>query len=208
MREDKFLFFVGLAFFILFLSGCVSVSDSPSPRKYMPHAISKDKLTQKLELKSNTIIGVGPIRVPEYLDRPQIVTQDKNNLTHFAQFDRWAEPIDTALTRVIDENLSAMLVNADVMKFSWSIFIPVKYQVAADIIQLENNLEGNLRMVVQWNVFDLDKKELVFTKRSEITQPIQPPDYFGLSEALSQACIKLSYEMAAEVAVLVNGGGV
>ena len=39
------------------------------------------------------VIGVGPITLPKYLDRPQIVSRASRNQLALGEFDRWAEPL-------------------------------------------------------------------------------------------------------------------
>lgn len=194
-RLRYFLFLFCLAFTV-FLSGCVSPSESPSPRFYTLQPADKDKITQRFDTAANTVIGVGPVKIPGYMNRPQIVTRDKNKMLKFAQFDRWAESLDTALTRLINENLTIMLPQATIELFPWNLLIPLRYQVIADIIKIESQLDGDLILVAQWSIIDLDKKTAVFTKRSEFLQPINPHNYAGLAEALSIACTALSSQIA------------
>lgn len=194
---------LGIAIFALLFGGCMSISDSPVPRQYMPHSLT-GKDIQKFDYASKGIIGIGPVRIPEYLNRPQMVTRAKDNLLTFAQFDRWAEPLDSTILRLLDEDITAMLPGSETVKFSWSILVPVKYQATVDIIQMESDLDNNLKLVSRWTIFDLESKELIFTKRSEISSPIEPHDYSGMSSALSNVAADLSREMAQELSVLAE----
>jgi uncharacterized lipoprotein YmbA len=54
-------------------------------------------------------IGVGPIKLPEHLDRPQIVTRTSRNELKLAEFDRWAGSLADDFSRVLAENLSILL---------------------------------------------------------------------------------------------------
>jgi uncharacterized lipoprotein YmbA len=73
----------------LALIGCMSVPNSPTPRFYMLQAVNENQVSKKTNIASDVVIGVGPVKIPEYQDRPQIVTQDKEEMLKFAQFDRW-----------------------------------------------------------------------------------------------------------------------
>jgi len=198
---------LSIAVFALALNGCISIADSPVPRQYMPHSLAAQE-TNKFDYPSKGIIGIGPVRIPEYLNRPQMVIREKNNLYTFSQFDRWAEPLDTVILRLLDDGVSTMLVNADTVKFSWSILVPVKYQVTVDVIQMESELDGDLRLSARWNIFDLESKSLIFTKRSEIVTPITPHDYFGMSNALSSTVQALSAEVAGELSGIAKKAAV
>src|SRR5919109_1073251 len=64
-------------------------------------------------------IGVGPVTLPRYLDRPQIVTQTSPYELKLAEFDRWAEALDINFSRVLAENLSLLLPTARVVLAPW-----------------------------------------------------------------------------------------
>lgn len=193
MVKNKFAYGMFLIF-VLVLGGCVSVSSSPSARFYTLGAIV-DQANSKLETKG-LIIGVGPVKIPEYLNRPQIVTVNKDKTLSFSEFNRWAEPLDFALERILNEDLSVMLRGATVEMFPWDLAVPVKYQVIANAIRLDNEFNEKLIFVVQWSIIDLEKKHAIFTKRSEFIQPINPHNYYGLADALSKSVALLSKEIA------------
>jgi len=206
MRENKFkcYYFIICMVFVLFSEGCVSVSNSPNPRFYTLYAPDKEKPSQEFNIPENTIIGIGPLRIPEYLNRPQIVTNNKDKTISFDEFNRWAESLDFSLARLINNNLALMLKNASFQIFPWDMALSVKYQVIADVIQLENNRNQDLLFAVQWSIIDLEKRRAVFTKRSEFRKDISPQNYYGLTEALSEATMSLSKEIAQELVSLAK----
>jgi uncharacterized lipoprotein YmbA len=184
---------------ILTQAGCLSVPDSPSPRLYMPHSLDKAQAVQKFDFPAGVIIGVGPVKIPEYLNRPQMITRQKDNLVSLAQFDRWAEPLDLAMLRLLTENLAIFLPEASIVKFNWNIYTPVKYQLTVDVIEMEANLDKDFLLLVRWSVFDLETKGIIMTKRAEIIQPVEPHNYFGFCEALSLSYITLSRQIVEEL---------
>lgn len=195
------LFCVILAFL---LSGCISVNESINPRFYMLRPIDKNKEVQTFDIQPNVIVGVGPVKIPEYLDRPQIVTQDKSGMLRFAQFDRWGELLSSRLAQVITINLTKMLPGANFQTFPADFFMPLKYQLTFDVFQLESDLDKDLFLVVQWSIKDAYRKQVLFTKKSEFRRPINPHNYTGLTEALSVACGSLSAEIAQALSMQVK----
>jgi len=188
----------------LALSGCVSVGNTPASRFYMLHAADKSQVSEKFEIPPEINIAIGPVKIPEYQNRPQIVTVDKNRMLNFAQFDRWGETLDVGLARVILEDLTTMLPGASIRMFPCNYNIPVKYQVLLDVVQMENKLDQDLVFVAQWSIIQLDPKEMVFSKRSEFHQPINPHDYTGLVEAMSSVCLSLSQEIAGSLVASIG----
>ncbi|MFH1889167.1 MAG: PqiC family protein [Candidatus Omnitrophota bacterium] len=204
MRENgiKYCMVSMLLAFGLVSGGCMSIPNSPTPRFYTLRPIDKGEAGTKLNIAFDIIIGVGPVRIPEYLNRPQIVTQDKNRMLKFSEFDRWGEPLDLALTRLIATNFTVMITGGNIEIYPWNLVIPVTYQVVADIVQLESELNKDLFIALQWSIFDVQNTKMLLTKRSEFSKPINPHNYAGMVQALSDVCVSLSSEMAREVATL------
>lgn len=186
----------------LVLSGCISVPNSPTPRFYALQAVDENQVSKKIDIASDVLIGVGPVKIPEYQDRPQIVTQGKEKMLKFAQFDRWGESLDLGVARLIGEDLTVMLPGAKFTLYPWNLSIPVKYQVVVEIVQLDSELDKDLFLVAQWLVIDAQNSKTMIIKRSEFRQPIIPQNYSGLAKALSTACASLSSEIAEVLATL------
>ena len=191
----------------LALGGCMAISKSPSSRFYALQTMDASQAGEKLNIPSSVIIGIGPVKVPEYLNRPQIVTQDTNNLITFAEFDRWGEPLDLALLRLVSANLSVMLPDATLEICPWNLAIPVKYQVILDVVRLESRLDKDVALTVQWSVIDLENKKMMLIKKSEFSQPIEPHNYSGLAKTLSMECASLSGEIAKTLSALLTQPG-
>ncbi len=198
MKKVSLGFNTGLAGLVLVLAlgGCMAISKSPTPRFYALQALDQNYAGEKFKIPPSVIIGIGPVKVPEYLNRPQIVTQDSSNMITFAQFDCWAESLNFALMRLVTANLSVILPGATLEMSPWNLDIPVKYKVIVDVVRLESCLDKDLLLSAQWSVIDFESKKMVFTKRSEFNKPVEPRNYSGLARTLSMECALLSGEIA------------
>jgi len=203
MKNRNLLIATGL-FFALALGGCVSVSGSPNSRFYMLKAVDASTVGTKFDITSDVIIVVGPVKIPEYQYRPQIVTQDKDGMLNFAQFDRWGETLDIGMARVIMQDLKTMLPQANFELFPCNSAIEAKYRVVMDVVQLQSRLDKDLFIAVQWLLIDAKTDKMLLIKRSEFHQPIEPENYAGLVKALSTACASLSKDIAEAVSVLAK----
>jgi len=193
----------GAACFAFLLSGCISLPNSPispTPRFYMLSAIDKNQVSKKINIAPGVIIGVGPVKLPEYLDRPQMVTKNKEGVLKFDEFDRWGESLDPGLARLIREDLAVLLPSAKFTLYPWSSSMAVKYQVLLEIVQLDSELDKDMYLVVQWTVIDAQGPKTLMIKRSEFRQPINPQNYSGMAKALSAACSSLSVQIAEALA--------
>jgi uncharacterized lipoprotein YmbA len=54
-------------------------------------------------------VAIGPLNLPEMLDRPQIVTRISPNQVTFSESERWAEPLKNAIPRLLAEQLTQRL---------------------------------------------------------------------------------------------------
>jgi uncharacterized lipoprotein YmbA len=96
-----------LGLFVVILSGCAS---SPPSKFYQLGALNGQAVeTRNASHQGSEVVSVGPLRIPDYLDRPQIVTRSGNNELKLAEFDRWAGSIENDIIRVLAEDISAQL---------------------------------------------------------------------------------------------------
>jgi len=196
---------LGSACFALTLGGCISLPNSPispNPRFYMLSAINQPEVSKKINITPGVIIGVGPVKLPEYLNRPQMVTKDSHGILKFDEFDRWGESLDLGIARLIREDLTVMLPGAKLTLYPWNPSMAVKYQVNAEVVQLDSELDGDMVFVVQWVIIDAQNSKTVMIKRSEFRIPIMPQNYSGLVKTLNQACASLSSQITRGLATL------
>ncbi|MDD3087938.1 MAG: PqiC family protein [Candidatus Omnitrophica bacterium] len=198
MKKVSF-YFILLPSLILILNGCVSIGRSPSPRFYRLTSIGQEFPEVDSKMKSGAVVGIGPIKIPEYLNRPQIATVNKNRMITFAQFDRWGEPLDLSILRVLSENLASSMTGVDIEMYPWNMLMPVRLQVVLDVVQIDVELEKDLIFVVRWSVLDLKNKSLVLSKRTVLKEPVKPSNYSGVAAALSSVLGRLGNEIIQEL---------
>ena len=141
-------------------------------------------------------IGIGPVRLPEYLNRPQIVTRTGKHKINIAEFDRWAGPLDAAFSRVLAENLSILLSTDKVFTYPWNTSRHPDYQIPIEIIQLDGSIPGDANLMVRWSLLREGKETRIILKRFRGGKPIAGQGYSGLVSAMSLAIVDLSREIA------------
>jgi hypothetical protein len=142
------------------------------------------------------VIGVGPIHIPKYLDRPQIVTRATEQRLQLGEFDRWAEPLESAFPRVLVENLSRILATEEVTLWPSANRPMVTQRLAVEVIRFDGTPDGAAALVARWTVLGKDGNEIVPPTRSEFVIPSPSPGYEGMAKALSQAVERLSHDVA------------
>ena len=66
-----------------------------------------------------TGIGVGPVTLAEYIDRPNLVIAESPNQLAVAENHRWAGDLSASITRVTAANLGRRLNTGNVQTYPW-----------------------------------------------------------------------------------------
>ncbi len=189
-----------LGVLLVILFGCASSSPS---RFYLinPMDVNNPEMKPSADDRCPSI-GVGPIRIPDYLDRPQIVTQGAAGEIALAEFDRWGEPVKYNLIRVFAKNLSILLCTHTVAFFPWRGEIPIDYRIEMEILHLNGSLGGNVTLEAWWMILSGDGKRMLVSKKSKFIEPTAGQNYQALVSAQSRNLEALSRDIAAAIKIL------
>jgi uncharacterized lipoprotein YmbA len=198
------LFWLPLASGIVVLEGCSLSRQSPSTRLYVLTALPQSERALQRVPTSDGAIGVGPVTLPQYTNRPQIVTGNSSAELGRAAFDQWAEPLDGNFARILAENLSLLLATEQVVVFPWLGPMPIAYQVIVEVTQFLGELGGQVSLDARWSVVSKNGKEVLVTKRASFTASVGGQDYQALVAALSRTVAALSRDIAATIATLAS----
>jgi len=175
---------------LLTAAGC---STTPPPNFYQ---LQEPASTQLSGVERGMAIGLGPINMASYLDRPQIVTWKTEHQLGLSEFNRWAEPLKESITRVIGVNLSKMLETTRVYGIPRrGRTIPLEFRVEIDIPRFDGTMGGDALLVARWTLYDRDDKDLL-TKVSIIKEPSGGEGYDKLIAAQNRTLQNLSREIA------------
>lgn len=145
-------------------------------------------------------VGVGPLYLPQALDRPQIVTRAADNRLDLAEFHRWGGSLAGDALAVLTANLSALLGSDRVVAHPWARFIEPEYRVPVEIHRLDGRLGGEVALAATWAVHRKGEAAPRVVRKSVLAEPASGPDYADLVAAHSRALAALSREIAAELA--------
>jgi len=146
-------------------------------------------------------IFVASVELPRYLDRPEVIRRVAPRRLSPAPFDRWAEPLDDASSRVLAEELARRLASERVVAYPAEPRFQVTYQVVVDIDQFDGEEGGELHLVGRWGVLDGIGGPVLAGSRVEITEDAGE-DVAGLVEAHSRALSDLAARIADAIGAL------
>lgn len=150
-----------------------------------------------------TRLLVGPVALPEYLNRSQMALREDGNRLHLSDRHRWAEPLERNITRVLAQNLAQLLPGCDVRPFAGSSGAqPTADRVAVTILEFEGRDGGVAVLRAQWRITpastEIGKSAVV--RETFYEQTFNQRDYQSLAAALSELLGQLSRDIAATLA--------
>jgi hypothetical protein len=141
-------------------------------------------------------IGLGPINLPPYLDRQEVVTRAAPNRLELSKDERWGESLQNGFTSVMARDLGAEAGTRRVILFPWYSTVHIDLQVQIDVYHFETDGNGNAQLSAKWTIFDSTGKNILYTAESNLTEPSKPGDTTAAAAALSRAVGDLSGQIA------------
>ena len=175
---------------------CACATSAPSKFYVLTPLPAADSPRSTERRADHPALGVGPIKLPAYLDRSEIVTRSGQNALKLAEFDRWGEPITDTFMRVLAANLALLLNTNQVSLFPWARYVPVDYQVAVEVDRFDVGADGKAVLVARWYVLGGEEGKVLRSGSNVITEPSPTNDYAGIVAAMSRAVAQLAHEIA------------
>ena len=174
------------------LGGCAR--DAAPVRFYLLAAVAPPAASAARDDRPGTI-GVGPVRLPSYLDRLDIVTRRGAEEIDLDDQHRWGEPLADCVPRTIADNLTALMPSERIALFPWVPTRSIQYQVVVDVARFDGPLAGPVVLDARWRVIGADRRDVV-DRRFTISEPTGAATYPAMVAAMSRALGGLSREIA------------
>jgi uncharacterized lipoprotein YmbA len=142
-------------------------------------------------------VGIGPIELPGYLDRTQIVVRLSDNQITLSDSDRWAEPFAANLHRTLVDNLGSLLPGAAFVDYPWYAAEAPDHAVAITFSRFEADASGVVVLEAVWVMTSSGTRADRRTTRIE--EAAGAPDREAAVAAQSRALARLCEEIAAGV---------
>jgi len=146
-------------------------------------------------------LGVGPIKFPDYLKRPGVVTRASSDRLLVSDEKRWGEPLDRNFESVLCQNLSQILGTEKIITYPWYSDTHIDYQVEVRVFRFEATADGRSQMAAVWTIRDGHDGHELATGESNASSPLPGGDLVG-SAALSQDLGQLSSQIGQRIVEL------
>jgi uncharacterized lipoprotein YmbA len=195
---------VGL--FLLFFTGCLGAKGPSQQTKFyaLNSLYSLEKKETTVANMPNVTIGVGPVDLPKYINRPHIVTRAIQNEIQIEEFERWAEPIDSNFFRVLADNLSILLQTDNIVSFPAKRSTKVDYQVAVTVTRFDGVVGENALLRARRSIYGENGEKKLISKHSVYKQPVNGEELKDLVSAQSLTLAHFSYDIAQAIASFEN----
>jgi len=185
-------------FFIVFL--LAACSTTPAVRYYTLNPFSEMQSDITQAVSGDTLaIGVGPVELPKFLDRPQIVTRKSQNRVEVSEFHRWAGSFSEDFLRVLAKNISMLLPADRVAAYPWTDQFSPTYSIQLIVEQFDGRFGGQVVLNVTWCVWNQKDTNQAIFKHTRINEPVSAGDYDALVAAQSRAIGTLSRAIVDEI---------
>ena len=140
-------------------------------------------------------VSVGPVAIPDLVDRPDLVVRAGPNRVLIADQDRWGEPLREAVPRVLAANLQRHLGPRYAVTDGRPASAAVR--VAVDIRHFDAVAGGEVTVHADWSLRPGKGPERL--GQSRISAPVAESGYTGIAAAFSRALDELAAEIAAAI---------
>jgi uncharacterized protein len=132
-----------LASLLVLAAGCAGSGDGTRLYVLSP-------TTGAASAPTDIAVMVVAVRLPQYLDRPQLVTRAGGHRLQIAEFDQWAGDLREDLTRVLADNLSRALGSTRVVAVPQVLRTPATFRVQVELLAFERMEDGRVRLAARW----------------------------------------------------------
>lgn len=187
-----------LLFFII-ISSLTACSNSSSgnnniggTRFYTLNSPSQNTLS-----KGNLRIGVGPIEIPQLINRPQIVSRKNETEIIMSESHQWGGSHKEEVLQTIIDNLSSLLKTENIEQYPWKFTFKPNYQVRINIERFDGELGKNAVLKARWRLIKNNKEVLV--KRVRLNTKVKDSSYSEYIKSLNVLLNIFSQQIAKQI---------
>jgi uncharacterized lipoprotein YmbA len=183
-----------VTFCLVILAGCGS---SPPVHYY---ALETMDTRLAVDAEGSPILAAGAFRMPEYLNRSQMVMQGPGAEIIVDDFNRWAEPLDDSIHRVLASNLDVLLESVVVVGYPSSAVLDIDYRLTGRFERFNANQDGLVVLDAQWGIADSTGAMRLSPRRVRFeSQATKPNDPGSIAQAMSDVLAQFCRDIAGEI---------
>jgi uncharacterized protein len=183
--------------------GCVSLKRTPEARFFALRATAEAP-PPAAPAATTGLVGILPVVLPGYLERPQVVTWAGPGEVRIDEFLRWAEPLDLAVSRVVEENLGTLLPGSRVVRAPWSASTLLRCRVRLDLSRFGPQPGGEVDLAGRWALLPGRGERPLVSRPVELRRGPRSPGTTTDPNASVETMSELLGELSREIATAVG----
>lgn len=141
------------------------------------------------------IIVIGPVTLPDLVDRPQLVLRTSDNQVSISDTHRWAQSLKRAVAQAVAENLAREINPSRVQLLGQSLSDEADLRIAIDILRFESTLGVQTTIEAKWTVRAKNASK-PFSAQRKVHETVTGNTHADLIAAHSRAITQLSHAIA------------
>lgn len=139
-------------------------------------------------------VGLGPVSIPDYINRPELVFQSGPNRFEVPANQRWMGSLEENITEVLASNLSRRLAG-DAVRINPGPGASPEVSVAVEIRRFHAVSGGDAVLEAAWHL----SGSATGTHRAALREPLEQEGYDGVVAAESRLLARLADAIAASL---------
>lgn len=131
------------------LTACGS---APKERFYTLDSISPVAAGNAAGSNASYRVAIGPVKVPDTVDRPQLVVRRSPNRVDVLEQHRWAEPLRTEIARVLAADIGIRLNQAQVTTYNDYAGRNPDYRILIDVERFDGTPGDAVTVQAVWTI--------------------------------------------------------
>jgi len=155
---------------------------------------------------TDATLAIGPVEIPDYIYRQQIVTRTGANELVVGEFDRWGSSLDSEISGSLVATLRDRLASQQITVASWRSAIlsgvGATYRAAVSVSRFDGIPGQSVVLQGRWELVALSggKEESLGVRETTVTEKIDDASYDALVAAMQRALVRFGQQMADNVA--------
>jgi uncharacterized lipoprotein YmbA len=179
--------------FVLLMGGCSSTQDSF-------FLLTADGRPASAGTAGGKVVGLGPVDLPDYIDRAELVFQSDTNRFQVPPDQRWAGDLRENVTDVLAINLGRRLKGTTVHAHPWNEEIALRFSIPVTIRQFHAVSGGDAILDVRWEILEGASGKVLGRGSEVFAEGLSEEGYDGVVAAESRLLAQLADALAAAVA--------
>ncbi|VAW68949.1 hypothetical protein MNBD_GAMMA09-1925 [hydrothermal vent metagenome] len=183
---------------VLIIVGLISIlvacGSSPKTHFYILNGEAGYDFSDRSD--KNVRIGIWKVKLPELVDRAEIVTRIDQNNIELADFHQWAGGLSNNITQLLANELSRQLKTERVVISPWSSYRKNDFQVKIHISRFDGKLAGESVLSGAWSLLNAEGSKEVIREAFNYKLMAESDSYSEMVKTQSKLVVQLAEQIS------------